>query len=153
MRMQFYECLCLCAVIAGASGMLRSFVRGMGISAFSLIFVAAVTAAMGRFSAFPMPELRCNAAVVSLPCCFLLLAAGETDRRSTAVYVWRVLFAASVIPVIGTLGLSLYEWIVNRYASADLASVELRNAMAFFTAAAFLLLRLYLTAQQKKQLV
>ncbi len=151
--MQFYECLCVCTVIAAASGILRSFVRGMDVSVFELLFVAAATAAMGSFSVFPLPELRCNAAVVFLPCCFLVFSLDAKGKSGIAAMVWRTLFVSSMLPLMGTLVSSLYEWIVNRYASVNLASVELRNSMAFFSAAALLMIRLHLTAQHKKQLV
>jgi len=151
--MQFYECVCLCTAVAAATGILSSLVHGMNISVFSLVFAGMVMAAFGNFSFFPLPELRCNAAVLFLPCYLLLSARDAKGKNRFARNAWRTMFASSILPVIGTLLSALFELIYRDYASVDLGSVELRNAMVFFTAASFLLLRLQLTAQQRKQLV
>lgn len=149
--MQFYECLCLCAVISAATGSLRAFSAGVDIPAFSLAFGGILMWAFGRFSIVPIPELRCNAAVLFLPAYLLASAAGAGHKTAVARHAWRLMFVFSLLPVAAVLLGALYTLCAEDYAAVDLGTVQLLNAMVFSAAAAFLSFRILLVLKQRKK--
>lgn len=149
--MQFYECLCLCAVISAATGAIRPFSERLYIPAFSLAFAGVLTWAFSRFSFAPFPELRCNAAVFFLPAYLLASAADAGRKNPLSRPAWQLMSVFSLLPVIGTLLGALYALYREDYAAVDLGTVALLNAMTFFAAAAFLFFRLYAAIKERKE--
>ena len=93
--MQIYESLCVCAIIAGASGAIGRACARLEISPFALAFSGALLLMLSRFSFAPLAEFRCNTGTLVFPVYFLIQMVEQRGLNVRAAATWRAFFAAS----------------------------------------------------------
>ena len=119
--MQIYESLCVCAIIAGASGAIGRACARLEISPFALAFSGALLLMLSRFSFAPLAEFRCNTGTLVFPVYFLIQMVEQRGLNVRAAATWRAFFAASTLPVVWMLVSALAELWRLDYASVNLA--------------------------------
>jgi hypothetical protein len=151
--MQIYESLCVCAIIAGASGAIGRACARLEISPFALAFSGALLLMLSQFSFAPLAEFRCNTGTLVFPVYFLIQMVEQRGLNVRAAATWRAFFAASTLPVVWMLVSALAELWRLDYASVNLDGIALRNAQAILCATTFGSMLLHAALHEKRKTV
>lgn len=114
--MQIYESLCVCAIIAGASGAIGRACARLEISPFALAFSGALLLMLSRFSFAPLAEFRCNTGTLVFPVYFLIQMVEQRGLNVRAAATWRAFLPRPRFRLYGCLRAHLQsfgDWIMH----------------------------------------